>query len=61
MGDILEKLKDKKNRAECLAFSEDRLPEIAEETSYLETAMNFTPIQSVLFSVILQKIYFLSI
>ena len=55
MSSILDKLKDDESRRDRLEFSTERLPEIKEETDYLNEKMGLSPIQSVLFSVLLQK------
>lgn len=55
MSRILEKLKDQDSRRERLNFSEERLPEIKEETDYLNERMGLSPMQSLLLSALIEN------
>jgi len=55
MSGIIDALKDDEGKKEKLAFSEDKLPLIKEETDYLNSQMDLNPIQSVILSALLQK------
>lgn len=55
MNNILEKLKDPDGKRGQILYDDDKLDLIQEEVLYLKEQMGLSPVQSVLFSVLVQK------